>query len=115
MREAFELCWMTALNYSKGDYPEILHIDDIAFKHPVEVGSIVRFISKVCYVKNNILHLIVETMAINLRENKEVKACEFHITLMCPNTQLIPVFPDKYHEGLLYLEAKRRIEKYMRI
>lgn len=60
MREAFELAWNCALLH--GDFqaiPEILHIDDINFWAPVEVGSILRFTARVTYVDNPIIHVNV--------------------------------------------------------
>mgnify|MGYP002621178700 FL=1 len=44
MREAAELGWVTAFSYDCGkSYPEFVHIDDVLFLNPVEVGSIATF------------------------------------------------------------------------
>lgn len=43
MREATELAWMTALLHGDGNYPQYVHIDDVAFVRPIPVGSITRF------------------------------------------------------------------------
>ena len=44
MREAFELAWVCAQIQSKGALPEIMHIDDILFLSPVDIGSCVTFV-----------------------------------------------------------------------
>ena len=40
MREAFELGWLNAYLHVKGlGFPQIIHIDDIQFLAPVDIGS----------------------------------------------------------------------------
>ena len=43
IRLAYELGWLTAYKFLKGDLPKCTHIDDVQFLGPVEVGSIVQF------------------------------------------------------------------------
>jgi len=50
MRHAYELGWMCAMKHSKGRIPKIFHIDDIIFKAPVEIGSILKLKARVVYV-----------------------------------------------------------------
>ena len=50
MRHAYELGWMCAMKHSNGRVPNIFHIDDIIFKAPVEVGSILKLKARVVYV-----------------------------------------------------------------
>jgi acyl-coenzyme A thioesterase 9 len=50
MRHAYELGWMCAMKHLNGRVPKIFHIDDIIFKAPVEIGSILRLKARVVYV-----------------------------------------------------------------
>lgn len=108
MREAFETGWLTAYSFCKGKYPEIHHIDDVMFITPVDIGSIVKFEAKVCFTQGNLLHVGVDVIK-NNPEGQKVKASELHLTLVSPE-KLKPIFPEKYAEGILYLEAKRKMK-----
>ena len=46
MRQAFELAWANTYVYS-GQRPFVKHMDDISFKKPVPVGSLLYFNSQV--------------------------------------------------------------------
>jgi acyl-coenzyme A thioesterase 9 len=46
MRQAFELAWANTYVYT-GKRPYILHMDDISFRKPVSVGSLLYFNSQV--------------------------------------------------------------------
>ena len=52
MRQAFELAWANTYVYGKCR-PYIVHVDDILFRKPVEVGSMLYFNSQVCYTEDN--------------------------------------------------------------
>ena len=109
MREAFETGWLTAFSFCKGKYPEIHHIDDVMFIAPVDIGSIMKFEAKVCFTQGHLLHVSVDVIK-NNPEGDKIKASELHLTLVCPDMELKPVLPEKYSEGILYLEAKRRMK-----
>ena len=49
MRRAFELAWATAHVHTRCR-PWFMALDDITFLTPVEIGSIIKFDSKVVYV-----------------------------------------------------------------
>ena len=56
MRYAFELAWVNVYIHSDYKfYPEIFHIDDILFLHPVEVGSVLIIDSTITYVCKNMV------------------------------------------------------------
>lgn len=111
MREAFETGWLTAFSFCKGKFPEIHHIDDVMFITPVDIGSIIKFEAKVSFTQGHLLHVAVEVIK-NNPEGEKIKASELHLTLVCPELNLLSVYPEKYSEGILYLEAKRRM-KYL--
>ena len=44
MREAVELGWAASYIHAEGkSFPEFVHIDDVQFINPVEIGSIATF------------------------------------------------------------------------
>ena len=43
MRESFEIAWLCAHLHANGDYPAIIHIDDINFLASVDIGSGLTF------------------------------------------------------------------------
>lgn len=44
MREAAELAWVTSYMYDNGrSPPEFVHVDDVIFVNPVDIGSIAIF------------------------------------------------------------------------
>lgn len=50
MRECYELAFITAYLFSKGDYPHLVHINDTQFFAPVPYGSMIKFESYVTYL-----------------------------------------------------------------
>ena len=81
MRQAFELAWANAftfrfnqnliqlLNYwhfffSKSR-PFCMHMDDILFKAPVEVGNLLYFNSQICYTQDNYVQTRVSAEVFN--------------------------------------------------
>jgi len=46
MKEALELAWSVAYLNGDGTNPFYLHIDDVSFLRPINVGSIVNFKGK---------------------------------------------------------------------
>lgn len=108
MREAFEIGWLTAHAFCQGKFPEIHHIDDLAFISPVDIGSLLKFEAKITFTQGNLLHVVVELIKNNLN-GEEIKASELHLTLI-NQEEVRNVFPEKYSDGMLYLEAKRRLK-----
>lgn len=112
MREAFETGWLTAYSFCKGKFPEIHHIDDVMFIAPVDIGSIIKFEAKVCFTQRHLMHVAVDVIK-NNPQGEKIKASELHLTLVCKDEVLKPIFPEKYSEGILYLEAKRRMKSLL--
>ena len=52
MRQAFELAWANTYVFGKSR-PFCMHMDDILFKAPVEVGQLLYFNSQICYTEDN--------------------------------------------------------------
>jgi len=50
MRLAYELGWLTSLEFLGGKFPKCTHIDDVQFLAPVEIGSVLQLQAIVSYV-----------------------------------------------------------------
>jgi len=70
MRRAFELAWATAHVHTRCR-PWFMALDDITFLTPVEIGSIIKFDSKVVYVPAGALCIVL-----NVREQPQHHACK---------------------------------------
>ena len=54
MRQAFELAWANACVFGKSR-PFCMHMDDIWFRAPVEIGALLYFNSQICYTEDNFI------------------------------------------------------------
>ncbi|XP_069993606.1 acyl-coenzyme A thioesterase 9, mitochondrial [Penaeus vannamei] len=108
MRQAYELGWACAFTYSK-QRPRILHIDDIMFRRPVEIGSLLYLNSQVVYTEGT--HIQVSTKASVMDAvTSEINLTNiFHFTyeVMRPGPT---VLPRTYHEAMLYLDGRRHYQ-----
>lgn len=50
MRLAYELGWLTSLEFLGGKFPKCTHIDDVQFLAPVEIGTVLQLQAIVSYV-----------------------------------------------------------------
>ena len=50
LRLAYELGWLTAFKYLKGNYPKCTFIDDVQFLGSVEIGSSMELEAIISYV-----------------------------------------------------------------
>lgn len=129
MREAFELAYGTALQYTAGAQPLLpMVIEDITFVHPVAIGSLINFEATIVYVTDDsskdfeaipkattgcsLLHVEVIADVINPQKGTRVTTNTFHFTFKAPTptADLPPLLPETYHEAMKYLEGKRRLE-----
>lgn len=120
MREAFELAFATCAVYCRGR-PLFLAIDELAFVHPVPIGSILEFTSSIVYTttepteKSILMHVQVIADVVNVETQSRVTTNTFHLTFKHLTTDddhvplVPPVLPDTYEEGVLYIEGRRRI------
>lgn len=112
MKEAADLAWTTSYLHGGGSYPDFVHIDDILFLNPVEIGSVSIFKSWITYVEDNLSHVMITVDTLKNRLEKH-RTCEFHMTLSHPNP--IPkVMPISYFDGMTYIEGQRRVHDVKR-
>jgi len=118
-REAFELAFVTVNIFFDGKRPCLKSIDDIAFVHPVPIGSIVDFRAEVIHsrIHSGDLYACVQVTADVLDPAKGTRLTTntFHFTLTHPTSgfpqDAVPcILPATYVEAMKYLEGKRRVD-----
>ncbi|KAJ1653091.1 hypothetical protein IWQ61_006715 [Dispira simplex] len=113
MRLALELAYAQASLFAKRS-PKILAIDDITFKKPVPIGSVLYLTSQVTYssgLPNASYEISVRADVIHpsagIRETTNV----FHLTFKGPEGAQAPrVLPRTYADLMRYIDANRRYE-----
>ncbi|ORZ37575.1 HotDog domain-containing protein [Catenaria anguillulae PL171] len=116
MRQAFEVAYTTASVFCKG-HPVFLAMDDIWFRKPVPIGSILRFDSRVVYSRaptNTSFQVMVTAEVIDIKTGTRDTTNVFHYTFgldKAKNSHQLPqVLPRTYEESMNYLEGKRKWE-----
>ncbi|XP_071514501.1 acyl-coenzyme A thioesterase 9, mitochondrial-like isoform X1 [Panulirus ornatus] len=108
MRQAYELGWACAFTYSK-QRPRVLHIDDIMFRQPVEIGSLLYFNSQVVYTEGNRMQISTKASVVDARTASVNLTNIFHFTYEVD--QPVPTaLPKTYHEAMLYLDGRRHYQ-----
>ncbi|XP_066973612.1 acyl-coenzyme A thioesterase 9, mitochondrial-like isoform X1 [Macrobrachium rosenbergii] len=108
MRQAFELGWAGAFTYSK-QRPRILHIDDIMFRRPVEIGSLLYLSSQVVYSREN--HIQISTKASVMDPATDIIHLTniFHFTFQVEKPVPMAI-PRTYDEALMLLDGRRHYQ-----
>ncbi|GAB6025161.1 Acyl-coenzyme A thioesterase 9, mitochondrial [Chamberlinius hualienensis] len=110
MRQAFDLSWATAFVYSKTSSC-ILHVDDIWFRKPVEIGSLLFFSSQVVYTEGPYMQIRVDASVVNPQTNVYDTTNVFYFTFTSGDGELVKtVIPKTYSESMLYLDGKRHFD-----
>ncbi|XP_043928226.1 acyl-coenzyme A thioesterase 9, mitochondrial [Protopterus annectens] len=105
MRKAYELGWANACTYG-GSRPYVVAVDDIMFRKPVEIGSLLYLSSQVCYTENNYMQVRVHTEVFIPETRQHYTTNVFHFTFY--SEKCVPqVIPKTYGESMLYLDGKR--------
>ncbi|KAL7638496.1 UNVERIFIED_CONTAM: hypothetical protein RMT77_011066 [Armadillidium vulgare] len=108
MRVAFELSFTNAAVYSK-QRPRILHVDDIMFRKPVEIGSLLYLNSQVIYTAGRHLQISTKASVVDAVTQTSNLTNIFHLTFEVPNV-VDEVIPRTYHEAMLYLDGRRHYQ-----
>lgn len=111
MRKAFELGWATAQLHTK-KRPSFLSLDDTNFLAPVEIGSILKFSSKVVYAEgppHKTLQVSVTADVIDPNTREATRTNTFQLTFESPASTdgVQRVMPRSYGEAIEYIEGKR--------
>ncbi|XP_065560986.1 acyl-coenzyme A thioesterase 9, mitochondrial-like isoform X2 [Artemia franciscana] len=107
MRVACELAWANAYVFSKC-MPRMLHIDDILFRKPVEVGSLLYLASQVAYVYGNRMVVRVSAEVVNAESGKHDLTNNFYFILEV-DREVPKVMPKSYEEAMIFLDGRRHL------
>lgn len=110
MRQGFELAWTNACVFSK-TRPRLVAVDDIIFRRPVEIGSLLFLSSQVVYTRDQDLHVKVHAEVVNPTTGSHDTTNIFHFTFTTENVIIPTVMPKSYADYMQYLDGKRRYEK----
>eukprot|EP00088_Acartia_fossae_P059422 TRINITY_DN7051_c0_g1_i1.p1 TRINITY_DN7051_c0_g1~~TRINITY_DN7051_c0_g1_i1.p1 ORF type:complete len:442 (-),score=92.43 TRINITY_DN7051_c0_g1_i1:220-1515(-) len=106
MRQAFELAWANTHVYSKCR-PFIIHVDDIWFRKPVEVGSMLYFNSQVCYTEDKYVQTRVSAEVVDPKTGGMSVTNVFQFTFELRKQAPPQIIPKTYHEAMMYLTGRR--------
>lgn len=111
MRQAFELAFINASLFCNNRV-ELSVVDDITFRKPVEVGSLLFLNSRVVFTDGNELLLKVYAEIVDpLNGNRDVSN-EFYFKFLSKNQpEVKQVIPKTYGEAMLMIEGRRRFYK----
>ncbi|KAI7902889.1 acyl-CoA thioester hydrolase [Cokeromyces recurvatus] len=109
MRRAYELAHATGSVFCKTPV-HLLSLDEIVFKKPVPVGSLLNLSSKVIYSQDDSFQVSVTAEVTDMKTNTTDVTNTFHFSFTTQRKVVPQIFPKTYAEGMLYLEGKRRHE-----
>jgi acyl-coenzyme A thioesterase 9 len=109
MRQAYELAWINACLFSKMT-PKITVVDDITFKQPVLIGSLLFLTGQVVYTENNVIQVKVHAQTVDPKTNIRENTNDFYFKFTVPNMVDMPqVIPKSYAEAMMYIDGKRHL------
>ena len=112
MRSAFELAYVTAHNHvyrssgSSHTHPQLIKMEDVVFRKPIDIGSILHFQSVVTQVSPDHQTCVIQVNA-NVQGNSEISN-QFWFSFQIDDPLLQPVYPESYKNVLEYVESYRR-------
>lgn len=109
MRQAYELAWANACQFSKTT-PRISIVDDITFKKPVFIGSLLFLNSQIVCTDANHMLIKVLAQAVDPKTNENEITNDFYFKFTVPtDTNLPQVIPKTYSEYMLNIDGKRHM------
>lgn len=105
MREAFELAWANTCTHIKSR-PSVIAMDDVMFRKPVEVGSLLYLSSQIVYTKGSYLQTRVHAEVVDPKTGNvdTTNVFHFHFT---SKKEFPDVVPMSYGEYMLHLDGVR--------
>ncbi|XP_039265227.2 acyl-coenzyme A thioesterase 9, mitochondrial-like [Styela clava] len=106
MRTGFELAWANACIFSK-TRPHVTAVDDILFRCPVQIGSLLLISSQVCFSQGKDFHIRAHAEVMDPHTGVSTTCNTFNFSFTCDNENLPTVMPRTYGESMLYLDGRR--------
>ncbi|CAL1538807.1 unnamed protein product [Lymnaea stagnalis] len=112
MRKAYELAWANASIYANTRPNMCKIVDDIVFKRPVEIGSLLFLSSQasIVYTKGSDIQVHVHAEVVDPEKGTRETTNDFHFTFDTGVPNLPRVMPKTYAESMLFLVGKRHYE-----
>ena len=105
MREAFELAWANTCTHIRSR-PCVIAMDDVMFRKPVEVGSLLFLSSQIVYTRDRYLQTRVHAEVLDPRTGDVDTTNVFHFHFQSKQ-DFAEVVPMTYGEYMLYLDGVR--------
>jgi acyl-coenzyme A thioesterase 9 len=110
MREAYELAYVAAMKFLKAR-PLTVCLDEISFRQPVRIGSILTYDAEVVY-SEGFPHSTFQVQIIASVEGMDKKkdiATIFYFTFSALDGTKVPrLLPKTYSDAMKFIEGKRR-------
>lgn len=55
MKEILELGWLVGYKHAVGGLVNIIHIFDVTFLAPINIGSVINYTAQLCYVEDKFM------------------------------------------------------------
>ncbi|XP_077553547.1 acyl-coenzyme A thioesterase 9, mitochondrial-like [Haemaphysalis longicornis] len=110
MRNAYELARST-VHVLCGRRPVTFHTDDIWFRRPVELGSLLHSEAQVVYTRDDFMQLIVNATVIKPDKGTKEIVNVFRFTFRLGGEQpALRVIPRSFPESMLFIEGRRYLD-----
>ncbi|GFO48808.1 acyl-CoA thioesterase 9, mitochondrial [Plakobranchus ocellatus] len=110
MMRAYELAWTAVSFYAKTRPGMCKVVDDILFRKPVEIGSLLFLSAQVVYTNGSDAQVHVHAEVLNPVKGTRETTNDFHFTFDTGVPDLPRVVPQTYAESMMYLIGKRHYE-----
>ncbi|ORX54106.1 acyl-CoA hydrolase [Hesseltinella vesiculosa] len=113
MKKALELSYATASTFFRSKTPLVLSMDNVTFRKPVFVGSLLEMNSAVVYSPGHPhrsiqVRIVADILDIDSGKRSTTNIFYFSLTCDDPTIKVRQVLPRSYGEILLWLDGKRR-------
>ncbi|KAI9245301.1 HotDog domain-containing protein [Sporodiniella umbellata] len=113
MRRAYELAYANTAMFMKSSSPVLLSMDEVAFRKPVHVGTLLNLKSNIIYSEgfpHRTVQVRVVADVVSIEEDLREATNVFYFTLITGSSdvRLRRILPRTYAESMLWINAKRR-------
>ncbi|KAG2219695.1 hypothetical protein INT45_001867 [Circinella minor] len=113
MRRAYELAYADAILYLNSRHANLLAMDEVIFRKPVHVGTLLNLKSEIIYAEGHphrSFQCRVVAEVIDVEKNTHETSNVFYFTMAATDKETEPrrILPKTYAETMLWLDGKRR-------
>eukprot|EP01108_Squamamoeba_japonica_P008514 TRINITY_DN759_c0_g1_i1.p1 TRINITY_DN759_c0_g1~~TRINITY_DN759_c0_g1_i1.p1 ORF type:complete len:280 (+),score=45.10 TRINITY_DN759_c0_g1_i1:410-1249(+) len=110
MHKAHDLALCAVSVFFGEPMPTLTAVDNVAFRHPVELGSLLHMSAVVAYKHGSsaVVRVVAEVINPLTGERNITNTFFLTFTTRRPQSALPDLMPQSYDESLIYLEARRK-------